>query len=112
MRNNYHDVSPSISVTTDAAGLSFIAIANNISFDFPSFPLLLEPDMITDDLFCDKDSTPEHRCVYYEGKKICRCTHRIKFALNSIAELIIVNVDDKITHPIHFHGHKVSCMKV
>lgn len=37
---------------------------------------------------------------------MCRCLHRIKFKLGAIAELIIVNTDDKLSHPIHLHGHK------
>jgi hypothetical protein len=57
-------------------------------------------------MFCDVNNIPEEKCVFFESKKICRCIHRIKFDLNAVAELIIVNVEDKIPHPIHFHGHK------
>lgn len=35
-----------------------------------------------------------------------RCLHVIKLKLNSIVELVLVNVDDQIAHPVHLHGHK------
>jgi FtsP/CotA-like multicopper oxidase with cupredoxin domain len=106
--NNSHSILPFLSsVITDEAGTSFMGIANNITFDYPKFPLLLETDRVTDDMFCDKD-TPKSKetCSEIFNHTICRCVHRIKFKLNSIAEIVIVNVNDKLGHPLHLHGHK------
>lgn len=97
-------------VTTSSNGQSFLGTANNISFLYPSFPLLLETDHINDNIFCDVNNLENEKCLKFENKTICRCIHRIKFKLNSIAEMIIVNVDDKITHPMHLHGHKFHIM--
>lgn len=94
------------SVTTSGNGQSFIGTANNISFKYPSFPLLLEPERVQEDMFCDEDNLKSQNCVKLGKKNICRCIHRIKFKLGSIAELIVVNVDDKLGHPMHLHGHK------
>ncbi|CRL07208.1 CLUMA_CG020191, isoform A [Clunio marinus] len=96
--------------TTSGNGMSFIGSANNISFAYPSFPLLLEPNRVHDEFFCDEKSIKNESCFQYDTKTICRCIHRIKFKLNSIAELIVVNIYDKITHPIHLHGHKFHIM--
>ena len=80
--------------------------ANNISFRHPSFPLLLEPGRVTEDIFCDVDTINLANCSKLGNKRICRCIHRLKFKLGSIAELVVVNVDDRISHPMHLHGHK------
>lgn len=84
--------------------------ANNISFLYPSFPLLLEPDHVHDDLFCDGSTLGDKKCFKYQDKLVCRCIHRLKFKLGSIADLVVVNIDDKITHPMHLHGHKFHIM--
>jgi hypothetical protein len=86
--------------------MSFIGTANNISFDYPKFPLLLETDRVKDEMFCNEDSLPKDKCSQLSNMTICRCIHRIKFELNSVAELVIVNVRDKLGHPLHLHGHK------
>lgn len=57
-------------------------------------------------MFCDENSTVGQHCFDNKFLTACRCVHRIKLELNSNVELIIVNVDDKIAHPIHLHGHK------
>lgn len=88
-----------------------MATANNISFKYPSFPLALEPDLVNDDLFCDEDSIKDKKCPKLGGSNICLCTHRIKFKLGSLAELVIVNLVDRISHPMHLHGHKFHIME-
>ena len=46
-----------------------VGVINNISFAFPSFPLLTQPKDIREDLFCDeKHKLPECRT----GKR-CHC---------------------------------------
>lgn len=84
--------------------------ANNISFLYPTFPLLLEPDHVHDDLFCDGSTLDDKKCFKFENKVVCRCIHRLKFKLGSIVDLVVVNVEDKITHPMHLHGHKFHVM--
>lgn len=57
-------------------------------------------------MFCDSTSFKTKKCPHLMERKICRCTHRIKFKLNSIAELFLINVEDRLPHPMHMHGHK------
>lgn len=57
-------------------------------------------------MFCDVNTVRDDQCDILGGRKVCRCLHRIKFKLGAIAELIIVNTADKLSHPIHLHGHK------
>lgn len=61
-------------------------------------------------MFCDVSTLAKQKCFKFEDKTICRCIHRLKFKLGSIAELVVVNVLDKITHPMHLHGHKFHIM--
>lgn len=63
------------------------AMINNVSFVFPSFSPLTEPELLDDSLFCDENHLPE-KCA---TEKICHCTHRLKVKLNSIVELVIVD---------------------
>ena len=57
-------------------------------------------------MFCNENSTEGKHCFDNKFLTACRCIHRIKLNLNSIVELVLVNVDDQIAHPIHLHGHK------
>jgi Multicopper oxidase len=93
-------------VTTSGIGVSFIGTVNNISFMNPPFPLLSNLDKVHEDMFCDADNVKDKDCAILVGRKICRCLHRIKFKLNSIAELFLINVEDRLPHPMHLHGHK------
>lgn len=60
---------------------------NNLSFAYPSFPLLSQPELITDSLFCDELNVPAG-CIDLAQ---CPCIHRIKVELNAVVELIIVD---------------------
>lgn len=103
---------PNISLDiTSSTGESFVGTANNISFLYPSFPLLIEPDRVHDGMFCDEDNLKREHCSMFGNQKICRCIHRIKFKLGSIAELVVVNVNDVLGHPMHLHGHKFHVME-
>lgn len=57
-------------------------------------------------MYCNENSTEGQHCFDNKFMTACRCIHRIKLDLNSIVELVLVNVDDQIAHPIHLHGHK------
>lgn len=58
---------------------------NNITFAFPHFPLLTQPELITEDMYCDENNLPPH-CA---GLLICPCIFRIKVRLNSIVEMVL-----------------------
>jgi FtsP/CotA-like multicopper oxidase with cupredoxin domain len=59
-------------------------------------------------MFCNENSTEGKFCAGngFGNVTACRCIHRLKVDLNSNVELVVVNVDDQIGHPIHLHGHK------
>jgi Multicopper oxidase len=86
--------------------LSFIATINNITFQFPSFPLLSERDRIVEEMFCDVHKIHRKSCVKNSRETICKCIHRLKVKLNSSVEILALNTLDKIPHPLHLHGHK------
>lgn len=64
---------------------------NNVSFTFPSFPLLSQPGDIIESAelltFCDDYTKPPHCANLVQ----CPCTHRLKVKLNSTVELIIID---------------------
>ena len=61
---------------------------------------------MTEETFCDPSTIDLMSCPKMGNKRICRCTHRVKYKLGSIAELVVVNLDDNLPHPMHLHGHK------
>lgn len=98
-----------ILVETTRSDFNSIGTFNNISLLYPSFPLLTQPEMIeNEDMFCNENTTSGQFCAEngFGNVTACRCIHRLKVALNSVVEFIVVNVDDLIPHPIHLHGHK------
>lgn len=60
-------------------------------------------------MFCDFKNSRSRECI--EKSAICRCVHRLKVKLGSIVELILIDVDDSMTHPFHLHGHKFYVME-
>lgn len=64
-----------------------VGAVNNISFKFPTFPPLSQPDDLSESLFCDSQNIPE-TC---RGRQICPCVHRLKVRLNSIVELVVLD---------------------
>ncbi|XP_058451551.1 uncharacterized protein LOC131430517 [Malaya genurostris] len=84
---------------------------NNISFTYPPFSLLTQPDLISEDMFCDKDILPA-RC---QGQTHCICTHRLKIQLGSLVELYILDQTTEINplnHPFHLHGYQMYVMEM
>lgn len=84
---------------------------NNISFTYPSFTLLTQPDLITDDLFCDEGTWPE-RC---QSQDHCTCIHRLKIPLNALIELYILDLTPQVNdlnHPFHLHGYQMYVMEM
>lgn len=64
-----------------------ISHVDDMSLSFPNFPILTQPELITEDTFCNKTHKPA-RC---EGMVPCPCTYNHKIALGSVVELIIID---------------------
>lgn len=89
---------------------TIIGAVRNITFAFPSFPPLTQPEDITDyddddgETWCDADNWP-NRCAGYTK---CPCPHRLVVEKNKIVELMLVDDTKRssmLTHPFHLHGH-------
>jgi hypothetical protein len=66
-----------------------VGAINNISFVFPPFSPLTQPESVdSSTMFCDEDNIPK-RC---NGLAICPCTHRLRVKKNAIVELVVVDV--------------------
>ena len=80
---------------------------NNISFTFPSFPLLLRPSEMKQNTFCNENTIDQQAC--YEER--CCCTHKISIPFGSTVEIFLINESKKrkgsAGHPIHIHGYHV-----
>ncbi|XP_055595658.1 uncharacterized protein LOC129746164 isoform X2 [Uranotaenia lowii] len=92
-------------VTINATQNAFGTV-NNISFTSPSFPLLIQPELITNEQeqFCNDTNLPK-----YCKKDYCFCTHRLKVGLNEIVEINIYDTAARrqnFYHPYHLHGHR------
>lgn len=94
-----------LSVVSSEINASFVATINNVTLQYPKFPLLLEPDLINDSLFCNGHSLNE-TCLRDQNTTVCKCTHLLRVDLDSNVEFIVYNLKDKISHPLHLHGHK------
>lgn len=70
----------------------------------PTFSLLSETEKITEDMFCDIGTKMKKTCL--PNTKFCRCIHRLKVKLDSIVDLVLLDIQDGLTHPFHMHGHK------
>lgn len=88
-----------------------VGAVQNITFTFPSFPPLTQPEEIieeNDDMnvatWCDEYNFPDY-CDEYPK---CPCPHRLVVEQNKIVELILVDETKSpifLTHPFHLHGH-------
>lgn len=83
-----------------------MGVINNISFEFPTFPLLTEPHRIDESMFCDVHHMKRNSCIKNSNVTVCKCIHRLKVKLNASVEIIAYNTLDNIPHPLHIHGHK------
>ena len=83
-----------------------VGAVNNISFTFPSFNPLTQPENVVDSVFCDAYNLPAS-CT---GSKVCQCVHRLKVKKDAIVELIIVDETPAVgtlNHPFHLHGYEL-----
>ena len=90
--------------------LQNIGVINNISLVMPNFALHAEPQNVRESMFCDSDSKMSTSCL--PGTKFCHCIHRLKVKRNSIVELLLIDIQDGLTHPFHLHGHKFFVMEM
>lgn len=60
---------------------------NNLTFVYPSSPLLTQPMDISSSLICNDQSIPE-KCV---NKNICECVHLETVALGQSVEVILID---------------------
>ncbi|XP_011194194.2 uncharacterized protein LOC105219623 [Zeugodacus cucurbitae] len=85
--------------------LTIVGAINNLSFVFPSYPPLTQPEAINDTQFC----TELERPAACRGNRLCPCVHRLRVRLGSIVELILVDETElvgRLHHPFHLHGHR------
>lgn len=75
---------------------------NGISFEFPSSPLLSQRNDISDGTLCNGTHKPS-KCA---DAMTCSCAHMYSVPLNSIVEIILLDVkgDLNISHVFHLHG--------
>ncbi|BES97113.1 Multicopper oxidase [Nesidiocoris tenuis] len=87
------------------ARIGLIPRLNNITFAFPSSPLLSQPnDINVDDQLCTDAHLPD-RCSALSPA--CECTQIVNIPLKSSVEIIMINKDKFTTsdHVFHLHGH-------
>ncbi|CAB0002371.1 unnamed protein product [Nesidiocoris tenuis] len=95
-------------ILTDNVVISQVGLIprlNNITFAFPSSPLLSQPnDINVDDQLCTDAHLPD-RCSALSPA--CECTQIVNIPLKSSVEIIMINKDKFTTsdHVFHLHGH-------
>lgn len=60
---------------------------NNLTFVYPSSPLLTQPMDISSSLICNDQSIPE-KCL---NKNICECVHLETVALGQSVEVVLID---------------------
>lgn len=69
-----------------------IGAINNISFTFPTVPILSQYDEIDESIFCNETSKTSAKC--FKDHDHCFCTHRLIAPEYSAVEFIITNAGD------------------
>ncbi|XP_044271354.1 laccase-2-like [Tribolium madens] len=76
---------------------------NNLTFTYPSSPLLTQLDRVVMNTVCDEINVPE-KCA---GKEVCECVHVEHIPLRSAAEIVLINQDaSQEEHIFHLHGYR------
>ncbi|XP_967121.3 uncharacterized protein LOC655485 [Tribolium castaneum] len=76
---------------------------NNLTFTYPSSPLLTQLDRVAMNSVCDGRNVPE-KCV---GKEVCECVHVEHIPLRAVAEIVLINQDaSQEEHIFHLHGYR------
>ncbi|XP_014240570.1 laccase-2-like isoform X2 [Cimex lectularius] len=92
-----------LAIAAGAGKSEAIPRMDNITFMFPSSPLVSQYDDTTYHEICRKDRLPD-RCM---NEQVCECVHTIHIPLKAKVEIILIN-QDKVTqadHVFHLHGH-------
>ncbi|XP_066261063.1 uncharacterized protein [Euwallacea similis] len=74
---------------------------NNMTFNYPSSPLLTQPMDVSSSSICNEQSVPE-KCV---NKNICECIHLEAIALGQSVEIVLLEKAGDVEHIFHFHGN-------
>lgn len=74
---------------------------NNITFTFPSSPLLTQYDDVVPSTICNQDNIPE-QCDEHD---VCECVHVEQVPLDSSVEIILVSKGGEEDNVFHMHGH-------
>lgn len=85
---------------------------NNLSFTYPAFSMLTQPELLREDMFCDENNRPDH-CNPNDSH--CTCIHRLKIELHSLVELYILDLTPEVNtlnHPFHLHGYQMYVMEM
>jgi FtsP/CotA-like multicopper oxidase with cupredoxin domain len=83
-----------------------------VTLQYPPFPLLLEPQLVKDSLFCNGHSLRQNaKCLNDFTVTVCKCTHLLRVKHNANVEFMVYNVRDNISHPVHLHGHKFQVLE-
>ncbi|XP_058815633.1 uncharacterized protein LOC131679093 [Topomyia yanbarensis] len=93
--------------STVRKAFNVIGVTNNISFTWPSFPLLIQPELITNEnrQFCNDTHLP----ASCNGYSICICTHKVKVNLGDVVEVVLFDTAlyrQDFYHPYHIHGYR------
>ncbi|XP_057332184.1 uncharacterized protein LOC130672020 isoform X1 [Microplitis mediator] len=76
---------------------------NDISFEYPSVPLLTQHDDLSESSICYEENYKNKECL--DG--LCKCPLVYRVKKDSLVEMIFLDVaDDRDQdHPVHLHGH-------
>lgn len=83
-------------------GVAASSKISGITFEFPPSPLLSQRDDISDGTLCNGTHKPS-KCA---NALTCSCAHMYSVPLNSIVEIVLLDVQGNIniSHPFHLHG--------
>ncbi|XP_014291985.1 uncharacterized protein [Halyomorpha halys] len=89
-------------------GLRIKTLINNISFMFPSSPLISQLDDIPNDQFC------EENCNKTTIKKPCTCVNVYSIPSGAVVDMIIMDTGDRngFDHPFHLHGYNFYILEM
>ncbi|XP_033609847.1 laccase isoform X2 [Cryptotermes secundus] len=81
------------------------SVVNNISFSFPSSPLLSQRHDVKQSVVCPKGQDGAPRCPLGSGS-YCQCLHIIQIPLCAVAQFILIDKGNGgVNHPFHLHGY-------
>ncbi|XP_047106717.1 laccase-5-like [Schistocerca piceifrons] len=76
---------------------------NNVTFKYPSVPLLTQRNLISSEMFCPNIQAESSDCY----DEFCNCPYVIEFDLGDLVEIVLVDtsvIRDQ-DHPFHMHGY-------